>query len=331
MHEPTYGTGAAYDDFYCGQLEELTTRYGELYSLWFDGACGEGHDGRVQQYDWERYFAIIRKNQPHAAISIMGPDVRWIGNEAGITRESEWSVVSTRLLDTEAIAAKSQHADGLMPLSPMYEDLGSVSALEGEPGLCWYPAEVDVSIRPGWFYHPEENDKLRSVEDLMQIYESSVGGNAVLLLNIPPDTDGRINVADVKRLKELGNALRTVYLEGLCAGAVVRDSDGRDISYILADDDEFWRGGLESASISVGFSGKKTIRRLVLCEQIRMSQRIESFEIIAETAGKRNRIFEGTTVGFKKICTFEPVEADSLLINITNSRQWPTLRFVGVY
>ncbi|MCL2699824.1 MAG: alpha-L-fucosidase, partial [Defluviitaleaceae bacterium] len=218
-HEPSYGTGKPYDDFFCGQLDELTTQYGELYCCWFDGACGE-KNGKVQNYDWERYFSIIRKNQPNAVISVMGPDVRWIGNEAGLTRKSEWSVVSTRLQNSGAIAARSQQADGLPPLSLEDEDLGSAAALENEPELCWYPAEVNVSIRPGWFYHPEENGCLRSVADLLGIYEASVGGNALLLLNVPPDKNGQINGADALRLKELGEALSAAYGRNLCLDAI---------------------------------------------------------------------------------------------------------------
>jgi len=365
MHEPAYGSGKAYDDFFCGQLEELTTDFGELYTLWFDGACGEGPNGRVQKYDWERYFELIREKQPQAVISIMGPDVRWIGNEAGITRESEWSVVSTRLRDHDAIAAASQQSDEVKPLSPMDEDIGSIAALENEKKFCWYPAEVDVSIRPGWFYHPEEDSKVRSAEDLLHIYETSVGGNAVLLLNIPPDTAGRVNEADEKRLKELGDTLRDIYGANLCAaapaggacasaggagasgrhGAIALNGHGKDISYILTDNDEYWcgdtestsgntdgsSGNIETTSIEVRFARKQKIRRIVLCEQIRESQRIEAFEVFAINDGTRHLIYSGTTVGFKKICVFDSVPADSLEIKIKNSREHPTIRFIAAY
>jgi len=329
-HEPSYGTGNDYNDFFCGQLEELTTGYGQLYSLWFDGACGE-ETGSTQQYTWDRYYTIIRKNQPQAVISIMGPDVRWIGNEAGITRESEWSVVPKRLRDREAIAAASQHVDSLKPLMPTDEDLGSTHALKNETELCWYPAEVDVSIRPGWFYHPEDNDKLRTVADLLHIYEASVGGNAVLLLNIPPDTDGRIHRNDEARLKELGDKLGEIYGENLNAKASANDESGNDISFILTDNDEYWRGTTEKTLVKIHFSEKKTIRRLVLCEQINQSQRIESFEVYAEKGENRRFIYSGTTVGYKKICIFDPIEADSLEIKIKNSREYPTLRHVTAH
>jgi len=330
MHEPTYGSGKEYDDFFCKQLEELIIGSGELYTLWFDGACGEGPNGRFQKYDWDRYFKVIRKHQPQAVISIMGPDVRWIGNEAGITRASEWSVVSTRLRDRDAIAAASQQADSEKPLSPMDDDLGSTKALANEKEFCWYPAEVDVSIRPGWFYHPEEDDKVRSVENLLNIYESSVGGNAVLLLNIPPDTNGLVSKVDETRLKELGDKIRDIYGTNQFEGATAW-AESEDISYVLADDDTFWCGDKEKTTIEIHLSGKKNITRIVLCEQIRESQRIESFEIFAIDENKRDLIYSGTTVGFKKICVFESIETDKLEIQIKKSRQWPTIRFIAAY
>ena len=331
MHEETYGTGAAYDDFFCNQLEELTTGYGALYTLWFDGACGEGPNGKKQVYDWERYYAVIRKNQPEAVISVMGPDVRWIGNEAGETRRSEWSVVSARLRDQALIAARSQQADGLPPLSPMDEDLGSAQALAREPALCWYPAEVDVSIRPGWFYHPEENTKLRTVDDLLRMYEASAGGNAVLLLNVPPDTDGCIHAADASRLRALGEVLRERYRDNLCAGATAHADDGNALPQVLIDDETFWQGDGETCAVALAFPSARTVRRIVLCEQIREGQRIAAFEIAAVTGGEERVLYRGTTVGFRKICEVGAVHADALRISITDSREYPTLRFIGVY
>jgi len=352
MHEPTYGSGKDYDDFFCNQLEELTTAFGELYTFWFDGACGEGPNGRIQKYDWERYFKLIRKNQPQAVLSIMGPDVRWIGNEAGITRESEWSVVSAKLRNQNTIAAASQHTDGEKPMSEMDEDLGSTAALENEKELCWYPAEVDVSIRPGWFYHPEENDKVRSVENLLRIYESSVGGNAVLLLNIPPDTDGKINPADASRLKELGKRTSSIYSKNLLtnaklsttaapaapdAPAPTTDAESaapatdETLNSILADDESYWTGEKEQAEITITLPIKKKLTHLVLCEQIRQSQRIETFTLEAKQGENWQPIYKGTTIGNKKICRFPPIETQELKLKIKNSRLTPTLRLITAH
>lgn len=144
-----------------------------------------------QCYNWERYYKVIRKLQPDACINVCGPDIRWCGNEAGDTRDAEWSVVPARLRDTEMIADKSQQTDDTdfsfrrRTISSSDADLGSREFLKDEPDLIWYPVEVNTSIRPGWFYHQEEDDKVRSLEELSQIYFHSVGGNGTFLLNIP--------------------------------------------------------------------------------------------------------------------------------------------------
>jgi len=314
-NHPAYGTGKAYDDFFCAQLEEVTTRYGELYSLWFDGACGEGPNGKRQVYDWPRYYAIIRKNQPQAAIAVCGPDVRWIGNEAGYTRSSEWSVVPARLRSAEGTAAQSQQSDDAAfrqrPISSQDEDLGSRAFLANEGDLCWYPAEVNVSIRPGWFYHPEENGQVRSVDNLLDIYEKSVGGNALFLLNIPPDDTGQINPADATTLRALGQRL-TAYQANLLVGA--------EITYPAST---------HPGEVLVTSDAPVTLTRLIICEDIRQSQRVEAFTVDAEVDGTWQQIYAGTTIGFKKICTFDRVQARRWRITITQCRHVPVINFVG--
>jgi len=332
QNAPTYGSGTAYDDFFCAQLKELTTKYGPLYSLWFDGACGEGPNGKKQVYDWPRYYSVIRKNQPNAVITVCGPDVRWIGNEAGYTRPSEWSVVPDRMRKAETIHALSQQSDDTTfrerPITSEDEDLGSreLLAKELELGgkLCWYPAEVDVSIRPGWFYHQAEDSKVRSLENLLDIYEKSVGGNAVLLLNIPPDTKGQINAADVTRLKELGDRIRSIYSNNLLSDTLA--SCGQDV---LKDNDTYWIGTKECEEITLTIPESKTLTHIVLCEQIKESQRIEAFTIFAEIDGKWQNLYNGTTVGFKKICRFKATTVSGLRLVINQSRIAPTLRYIA--
>ena len=152
-----YGQGKPYDDFFVEQLTELLTEYGEVFSVWFDGACGEGPNGKKQYYDWERYYSVIRELQPDACISVCGPDIRWCGNEAGYTRTAEWSVVPLRARDSEIVSEKSQHADTeefrMRKVDARDADLGSRAMLENEQELIWYPAEVNTYIRPGWFWH----------------------------------------------------------------------------------------------------------------------------------------------------------------------------------
>jgi alpha-L-fucosidase len=345
-HEQRYGSGKQYDDFFCGQLEEIMSRYGKLYSLWFDGACGEGPNGKKQIYDWERYYALVRRLQPDAVIASVGPDVRWIGNEAGSTRSSEWSVVPSRLKDAHKITEASQQEDSAAfrerRLTHQDEDLGSRKILENEKDLIWYPAEVDVSIRPGWFYHPEEDNKVKSPETLLDMYEKSAGGNAVLLLNIPPDTEGRIHETDRLVLAELGRRIKNIFDLNLLdqAGVMVR-ADTQDPAHTaenaLADDERFWRpaGETEKAEIEITFPGPVKLSRLALQEQIRESQRIENFSVFVQpensAGGAWENIFTGTTVGYKKICPLPPRKTSALKIIIEQSRGFPTLRFIGAY
>ncbi len=165
-NKPCYGSGKEYDDYYLAQLTELLTGYGDIFSVWLDGACGEGPNGKKQIYDWKRYYECVRKYQPDACICVCGPDIRWCGNEAGDVRKSEWSVVPARTALAESVQERSQQTDDkefrMRRITSDMEDLGSRRALEGETNLIWYPAEVNTSIRPGWFYHPEEDDQVKS-------------------------------------------------------------------------------------------------------------------------------------------------------------------------
>jgi len=337
-----YGQGKAYDDYFIHQLEELLGGYGEIFSVWFDGACGEGPNGKVQYYDWERYYETIRRLQPNACIHVCGPDVRWCGNEAGKTRESEWSVVPERTKDTEKIAEKSQQADETefreREIHAQDWDLGSYGIVSNEPNLIWYPAEVNTSIRPGWFYHPEEDDKVRPVEELFDIYEKSVGGNGTFLLNIPPTPSGLFHQNDVERLRELGEKIRSVYGRNfLCDAKITASTDDgiHRIENVQEDHYNTWfqtKDGVRAVRIDIQFTDVKTISRLILMENIRLSQRIEGFRVSAVEKGQSVCFYEGTIVGYKKmVLPVREIHTDHLVIEITDSRVCPTLSFIGVY
>lgn len=340
-HEPSYGSGEEYNTFYKNQLRELMTNYGELFCLWFDGACGEGKNGRKQEYDWEGYYSLIRELQPGAVINICGPDVRWCGNEAGKCRESEWSVVPSSMVDNEKVAEKSQQEDDAAfakKVDSTDEDLGSRKVIEQAKDCVWYPCEVDTSIRPGWFYHKNQDRKVKSLKKLIKIYENSVGGNASLLLNIPPDKKGRIANADVKRLKEFGSYLRNTYSENLATGAKAKASECESDSVsaamaLTADKKEFWKpcDGTEKAELTVDFDKNVTFSRIVLGEQILVGQRVEKFSIYAEKKGKWKTVFDGTVIGYKKICKFRKVKASKIKIVFEQSRVCPTLAKLEVY
>lgn len=187
MNAESFGS-PAYNVFFEKQLSELLTQYGTVHEVWFDGANGEGKDGRKQIYDFEKWYALIRRLQPEAVIAVMGPDVRWVGTETGRGRAEEWSVIPTQMLDQQKIAADSQNGMLFIPKKDLTDQvLGNRANLLKADGLIWYPAETDVSIEEGWFHH--EKHALKTPKMLSDIYFTSVGMNSVLLLNVPPEKE----------------------------------------------------------------------------------------------------------------------------------------------
>lgn len=339
-HEACYGDSPKYNEFFMNQLTELLTQYGEIFAVWFDGACGEGPNGKKQEYDWKAYFELIHKYQENAVTAICGEDVRWCGNEAGHCRTAEWNVVPRRLSESEVVASNSQQEDDAAfrerPISPMDEDLGSREALKDEKDLIWYPAEVDTSIRPGWFYHEHENNQVKPLEKLIEIFYNSVGGNATLLLNIPADTRGLIHEADVTRLEELGKYLKETFKNCITEKAHItasHEEGEHQASCVKTQDETYYKApdGQEAVTISLEFDKPYAINHIVLEEQIKLSQRIEKFEVVVETEKGEQVVYEGTVVGSGRICHFETVHTSKIIIKVLESRVSPTLKFVGVY
>jgi alpha-L-fucosidase len=340
-HERSYGDSEAYNVFYKRQLRELLSYYGPVFSVWLDGAGGEGPNGMRQEYDWEGFYRIVRELQPEAVISICGPDVRWCGNEAGACRASEWSVVPAVLRHAEKTMEKSQKVDDAgfsRRVRSADEDLGSRQAIEGFRDLAWYPAEVNTSIRPGWFYHAAEDGAVRSLDELLFIYESSVGGNASFLLNLPPDRRGLIHETDAERMRELGRALDRMFRVDNAASGTATASEEKDAAHgavriLDGDPDTFWcpREGTEAASIEVDLGEERRFSRVVVMEHIASGQRIERFGLSIPGEGGWRRIFDGTVVGHKRICSFPAVSARRVRLSIEESRWCPTVSFLGVY
>lgn len=347
--EPSYGSGAAYDDFFVAQLEEVLTGYGPVFSVWFDGANGEGSDGRVQEYDWERYYATIRRLQPDAVISVCGPDVRWCGNEAGHTRANEWSVVPAELRDIERIADKSQQVDDGEFSRAVHsddDDLGSRQALAGHiDDLVWYPAEVNTSIRPGWFYHHNEDHLVRSAEELLELWHNAVGGNACLLLNVPPDERGLLADPDVAALEGLGARIAALSERVLPAEPTVSsggiETDAGDIrpvsdeltrAFGAALADESWRPavGDEVPSVVLRLSAPADVDAVVLRERIELGQRLEAVAVFGSLDGNEVLLGETSAVGYQRILRVERRRVDSIRVQITASRGRPALRSVAV-
>ena len=320
-HEPSYGDSPRYNEHFKAQLRELLTNYGEISEVWFDGACGEGPNGKRQVYDWPGYFALIRELQPGAVISIMGPDARWIGNEAGVTRESEWSVVPVVGFDD---LPDEKNPGGIARIDAQAQDLGSMERIEAVAGqggrLLWYPGQVDVSIRPGWFYHAPEDEKVKTLDHLLDIYYTSVGGNAQLLLNIPPDKRGRIHENDARRLKELGDRLRATFAVNLAA-----DASGPGKGTALSGAGPSWIYDL---------GGPKRFNVAMIKEDLRRGQRIEAFAVEVWDGKDWQEIARATTVGWKKLLRFPAVETARVRVRVLRSRGEvfpPTSERFGLY
>ena len=326
-----YGT-EAYNDVMVAQLTELLTQYGQVDEVWFDGANGEGPNGKKQVYDFERWYALIRKLQPQAVIAVSGPDVRWVGTETGHGREEEWSVVP--------VGKKNKTDNGSQtkvdtpPAGDMRGSvLGSRSQLKDGDALKWYPAETDVSIRPGWFYHESEDKKVKTPEYLKEIYFHSVGRNGVLLLNIPPDKRGLFTDYDVNALKAWRGKLDEIFKVNLLKNAKAIGKvkkiktllDGND-----ATDHTFSMKGTDN-SVEMDLEGEKMFNVLLLQENIRKGQRVEKFILEYWQNGEWKKATEGTTIGFKRLLEFPTVTAFKVRLRIMSARLQPALAEIGLY
>jgi len=322
-----YGTDE-YNAYFVNQLTELLTQYGEVNEVWFDGACGEGPNGKKQVYDFERWYKLIRTLQPKAVIAVMGPDVRWVGTETGRGRETEWSVVPATNLDQAAIGDNSQKQVLQAPdCDKRADDLGSRSKVLEAKGLVWYPAETDVSIRPGWFYHADQDSLVKTPEQLMDIYLTSVGRNGVLLLNIPPNTDGLLAQEDVESLKGFTALRNQVFGNNLLNGAEGERAliDGDYDTYVTTE-------GTETAEYIYKLSEPTTFNIVGLQEEIRHGQRVESFALDIQTeAGEWQEVASGTTIGYKRLLPFDEVTAQMVRLRITGCRRAPVLAEFGLF
>lgn len=328
MHEKTYGT-PAYDVYFRNQLTELCSNYGELFCVWFDGACRS--KDKVQDYDWESYYEIIRRLQPSACISICGPDVRWIGNEAGVSREEEWSVVPEQIMTTERNPGYWRAID-TVPNST-WTDIGSRAFIKDYEKLIWYPAEVDVSIRPSWGYREGEEKQLHSVDALLHMYEKAVGGNANLLLNVPPNPEGLFDEEDVERLAQLGEAIRRMFSKSCITGARAQDSEGRDAGDLLnSDRGRFYESRTEEPFfIEITLDGEREINLVTIKETIERGQKVEAFSLEAFGEDGWREVYSASTIGYQRICRFEKVRTEKLKLTVLKARGRVSLTEVGIY
>ncbi len=318
-HEKTYGTGKAYDDFFCGVLEELLTNYGPLFTVWLDGMIGSD-ERRTQEFDFGRYYALIRSLQPDAAIAFMGPDVRWCGNDRGFTRADEWSPVPRRLgVDENGASAPSGGKKATTLMSP---DIGSRKAIKDDTEFIWYPCEVAVPMRKHWFFDKEDKYSIRTKDKLLTLYYNTVGNNSCLMLGLSPDKRGEIPETDRQVLESLGKDLKTFFGANIVPGAETIEassSAGGHGARNVAEKapDAFWKPSPsdKKPTLEIRFEKDEYFDKLVLREHIANGQRIEAFEVfVLNEKGKWTEVYSGGTVGYKRICPLKPVKTKAVKI-----------------
>lgn len=324
QNHPQYGT-PEYNQVFSNTLDEVLSGYGEVFEQWFDGANGEGKDGKKQVYDWDLFHNTVYRNQPHAIIfSDVGPGCRWMGNERGVAGETNWSTLNIK---------------GFGP----GHDAPPVEVLNAgvQGGEAWVPAETDVSIRPGWFYSPSTDDKVKSVDKLMDIYYTSIGRNSNLLLNVPPDRRGRIHPNDSTRLMEFRKAVDESFANDLIEGANISASNTRgnsakfSVANLLDNNyDTYWttEDNELTPSIEIDLNQKQNFNRLLLQEYIPLGQRISSFDVKYWDDAKNGwlDLTKATTIGYKRILRFPAISAQKLKISFTGLA-CPVISKVSIY
>ena len=295
-NHPDYGT-PEYNTVFANTLNEVLTSYGPVFEQWFDGANGEGANGKKQVYDWPLFHSVVYKNQPQAIIfSDVGPGCRWIGNENGFAGSTNWSTLNT-----------DGYAPGAAAPSTAVLNTGN------EGGKYWVPAEADVSIRPGWFYSPSTDDKVKSIHQLLNIYYNSVGRNANLLLNVPVDRRGLIHKNDSLRLMEFKKVIDKSFQTDLAKGGKVSATNVRAnaknfSAQNLTDGDynTYWctDDSVTAASFTIELGKETEINRVLLQEYIPLGQRVASFSVDFWDGKNFQELDRQTTIGYKRILAY---------------------------
>jgi alpha-L-fucosidase len=330
-NHPDYGK-PEYITYYRNQLRELLTNYGEINEIWFDGANGgDGYYGganevrkidRATYYDWPTTFALVKELQPNIKIfSDAGPDLHWIGNEHGFAGETFWSTIQA---DSLVIGASD----------PAYLNTGDPK------GEDWIVGQCDVSIRPGWFYHAAQDDQVKSPQDLLDIYYKSVGRNAVLLINLPPNKQGLLHPNDIDSLLAFREILDETFANNLAAEATATANNFRQNhpkfapAQVLDDQDStYWATdeGVLPAELSLQFPEARTFDRLLIQEPIRLGQRVSAFRVEAKVDGQWQQLYQGTTIGYKRLLRMESVIADEIRLIVEAANNTVALSNIEVY
>lgn len=322
-NHPAYGT-PAYNQVFAGMLREIYRNYGPVFEQWFDGANGEGPHGKKQIYDWTLFDSTVLTLQPDCVIfSDVGPGARWVGDENGIAGRTNWSTLN-RGNFTPGAGAPPNH-------SLRHGDRG---------GIDWVPAECDVSIRPGWFYSPSTDEKQKSLSQLARIYLNSVGRNANLILNVPPDRTGRIAVEDSIRLMQFRAWISRSFSRDLALGARVTASDTRGnhrefapANLVDGSDQTYWAtdDGDTSASLVLLFPDSIRFNCLELREFIALGQRVESFTMEVWKGGHYEEVTRGTTIGHERILVFPTQKTRRVRLSILASLACPVISEIRLF
>ena len=330
-NHPDYGR-PEYVTYFRNQLKELLTNYGEIFEVWFDGANGGwGYYGGAREdrkidrktfYDWDNTIQLIRQLQPNAIIwNECGPDIRWCGNEHGSIGETNWSLFDAH-----------EYAPGTAD--------SKVLRVGRESDPDWVPGEVNVSVRPGWFYHAYEDAKVKTLPQLLEIYYNSIGRNGTWLLNFPIDRRGMIHENDEKAVLDLASTIKEIFANNLAENAKIEAShvrgnsrrfsasrvvDGKKSTYWSTDD------SIRTASLTLDFGEPISFNRILLQEYIRLGQRVRAFTIEANINGEWKEMARETTIGYKRILRLPTVKATQIRFTVTDSKACPVISNIAVY
>jgi alpha-L-fucosidase len=291
-NHPKYGT-SQYNDVFVNMMKEIFQNYGPIWELWWDGANGEGPNGKKQVYDWDRFKKTVWAISPNTVVfSDVGPNIRWVGNEKGIAGKTNWNY-----LDTVGFSAGAG--------APTTDTLNTGNKF----GKAWIPAECDVSIRPGWFYHAHEDDKVKNGEQLFDLYLKSVGRGSNLLLNVPPDRRGLMNENDsaslvaFKKLRD-ENFSKNLLSDAKAYWEINEDAFLKDTVSYRVFDKKNQAYGINSPGFTVQLSKPKPVNCIILKEAIHLGQTVEKFKIILFNNEMQVGQLDGTTIGRKRILSF---------------------------
>ncbi len=302
-NHPAYGDSPRYNDVFVAQLTELLTRYGPQSEIWFDGANGEGPNGKRQVYDWKRIWDTCHRLQPEAVVfSSAGPDVRWCGNEQGRAGDPNWSTVNPAAIPFPGGQYEAGHEKDMQ---------------NGDPdGTVWRPAEINTSIRPGWFYHPEEDSRVRSLDNLVDLYFNSVGLNGKLLLNVPPTKEGLFAQVDVERMAAWRSQLAGMFADDVARAAAAA-----------------WHAtGARTAELTVKLARPASIGLVRIGEDIgRTGQLVAKHSVYGQVGTDWKPLASGSTVGYARLHRFAPETVQALRVVVEDALDAPRRLTLAAY